>query len=302
MKRFHTSGVAIVLAGAALFVSLGGTSWASGLITGGQIKKGAITSSKIGHGQVKNVNLAAGSVATKDLRNGAVTNPKLATGAVTTGKIAAGAVTSGQLGAGAVTSGQLGAGAVTTGKIAAGAVTSGQLGANSVNSANVADGSLTASDIAPNTFLPTNGTAANSNELGGKSPSSYIQGQGSVLLNRITVPAGTSDQFLLDVGLGEIDGTCLAGAKPEVSFTSEVQDPNFVEWGTTFPSTTDINTANALAIGASFIEPNSGGVPQAITFQIALNNGTSNQMATAWTTDQDAGGTCIFTAQAVSTG
>jgi hypothetical protein len=282
----------MVLAGGALFVSLGGTSWASGLITGGQIKKGAITSSKIGHGQVKNVNLAAGSVGTKNLKNGAVTSSKLANGATTTGKIAAGAVTTGTIGAGAV----------TTGKIAAGAVTSGQLGANSVNSGKVADGSLTASDIAPNTFLPTNGTAANSNELGGKSASSYVQGQGFVLLNRITVPQGTSGQFLLDVGLGEIDGTCLTGAKPEVSFTSEVQDPNFIEWGTTFGSTPDINTLNALAIGSTYTEPNSGGVPQAITFQVALNNGSSNQMATAWTTDQDAGGTCIFTAQAMSTG
>jgi hypothetical protein len=302
MKRFHTSGVAIVLAGGALFVSLGGTSWASGLITGGQIKKGAITSSKIGHGQVKNVNLGAGSVGTKNLKNGAVTSSKLANGATTTGKIAAGAVTTGTIAAGAVTTGTIAAGAVTTGKIAAGAVTSGQLGANSVNSGKVADGSLTASDIAPNTFLPTNATAANSNELGGKSASSYVQGQGFVLLNRITVPAGTSDQFLLDVGLGEIDGTCLTGAKPEVSFTSEVQDPNFIEWGTTFGTTPDINTLNALAIGSTYTEPNSGGVPQAITFQVAVNNGSSNQMATAWTTDQDAGGSCIFTAQAVSTG
>jgi hypothetical protein len=38
MKRLDPWWVAVVLAAAALFVSLGGTTWASNLITGHQIK------------------------------------------------------------------------------------------------------------------------------------------------------------------------------------------------------------------------------------------------------------------------
>ena len=42
MKRLNSSWVAVALAAAALFVSLGGTTWASNLITGRQITNGAI--------------------------------------------------------------------------------------------------------------------------------------------------------------------------------------------------------------------------------------------------------------------
>lgn len=253
MRKVNTSTVAIVLAGAALFTALGGTSWAAGLITGSQIKNGAITSSKIAHGQVKNANLAAGAVHTANLASQAVTGPKIANNAITSSK--------------------------------------------------VADGSLNATDLAPNTFLPAGGTAADSNKLGGKSPNAFVQGTGNMLVNRISIPAGNSNQFLLDVGLGEIDGTCLAGGKPELSFTAQVAPINLIEWATTYPNTVDINTTNGLTVGTSYIEPNTSGLPQAVTFQAAASNTAANHVATAWTTGQDIGGTsCIFTAQALTTG
>ena len=105
------------------------------------------------------------------------------------------------------------------------------------------------------------------------------------------------------VGLGEIDGSCLTGNKPQVSFTAEVQPTNLIEWGTTFGATPDINTINGLTIGSTYTEPNSSGVPQAIEFQVAQTTGPSvNRVATVWTTGQAIGKDCIFTAQAVTTG
>ena len=290
MRKPSMSSAALALAAVALFIALGGTTWASGLIGGGQIKNGAITSKKIHKGAVQNVNLAKGAVESANLAGGAVQNANLTDGAVTTSK----------LGNQAVGTTQLAAGSVTASQLAAGSVTATSLAPNSVSSASVIDGSLTASDVASNTFLPANGTATDSNELGGNPPSAFIKGKGNVLLNRISVASGVSGQFLLDVGLGEVDGNCLAGAKPELSFTSEVNDPTFVEWGTTFPNTADINTSNALTIGTTFTEPNSTGLPQAVTFQIADNDGSANQMATVWMTGQDEAGTCVFTAQAVT--
>ena len=93
MKRLNPSWVAMLLAAAALFVALGGTTWASSLITGHQIQDGAVTSAKIGRGQVKNVNLASGAVHTANLAHGAVTGPKLASNAVTADKVLGGSLT-----------------------------------------------------------------------------------------------------------------------------------------------------------------------------------------------------------------
>ncbi len=93
MKRLNSSWVAVSLSAAALFVSLGGTTWASNLITGHQIKNGAITSAKIGRGEVKNVNLSSGAVHTANLAHGAVTGSRLASDAVTSAKVLDGSLT-----------------------------------------------------------------------------------------------------------------------------------------------------------------------------------------------------------------
>jgi hypothetical protein len=234
MRSSKMSVAALAVSAAALFVAAGGTSWASSLISGSQIKNATITSEKIGPGQVKNVNL--------------------------------------------------GSGAVTASK--------------------VASGSLTASDLPPNTFLPANGTAVDSNELGGKPPSAYVHGSSSVLFNRILVGYGQSQKLLLDLGIGEIDGNCSPTGVPQVSFTSEVTNPNMIEWATNYPGSGDINTANALAIGDTFTAPYVATTPQAVTFQVAYNGGPSNHVATAWTTAQNQGGTavCLFTGEALTTG
>ena len=197
------------------------------------------------------------------------------------------------------------ANSVGTRQLRSGAVTNAKLASGAVTGSKVANNSLTAADVAPNTFLAANGTAANSTQLDGMPASSFVHGTGNVLQHRIEITAGTSSQLLVDVGLGEIDGSCLAGVKPEISFTAEAQPLNLIEWGTTFPSSSDINTVNGLNIGSTYTEPNSSGVPQAIEFQVAQNLGVSvspSRVATAWTTDQVVGTDCVFTAQALTTG
>ncbi len=239
MRSSRTSAAALALSALALFAAAGGTTWASGLINGSQIKNGTITSKKIGPGQVANVNLAAG--------------------------------------------------AVTGSKVAA--------------------GSLTASDLAPNTFLPANGTAVSSNELGGKPASAYVNGSSSVLFNRVEVVYGGGKRQLLDVGIGEIDATCAGAGVPQVSFTAEVSDPDLIEWATNYPASASINATRSLAVGQTFTAPNSPatpsgvGAPQAVTFQAAYSGATSNHVATVWTTGQyTVGGVCLFTAEALTTG
>jgi hypothetical protein len=293
MRRLNPSWAALAIATAALFTTLGGPAWAAGLISGSQLKNGSITSKKIGRGQIKSVNLAAD----------AVHSTNLAAGAVQSTNLAAGAVQNSNLAAGSVASSNLANQAVGTSKLANSAVTGAQLANGAVTASSVAPGSLTAADVAPGTFLAATGTAANSNQLGGLSASHFVQGTGNLIQNRIDITVGTSSQFLLDTGLGEIDGTCLTGDKPEVSFTAEAQPLNLIEWGTTFGSSPDINTANALSIGSTYIEPNSAAVPQAIEFQVAQVGVTPARVATVWTTGQPIGGTdCIFTAQSMSTG
>ena len=165
----------IAAAATALFVALGGESWATSLITTNQIKDGAITSSKIGNGQVHTNHLADGSITTSKLADHGVTNSKLANGSVGTRKLGNGAVT--------------------------------------------------ASKVAPNTFLPVDGVAADSGELGGRTANDFVQGNDRTTQNRIDVPVGSS-AFLLEVGIGTFNASCLAGAKPQTSFTAEVAPLN----------------------------------------------------------------------------
>jgi hypothetical protein len=239
-------------------------------------------------------------------------NPAWAAVAIATGALftalggpawAAGLINGSQIKNGSITSKKIGRGQVKAVNLAAGAVHATNLATDAVTAASVAPGSLTGADVAPGTFLAAAGTAANSDQLDGLTASRFVQGTGNLIQNRIDITVGTSGQFLLDTGLGEIDGSCLTGDKPEVSFTAEAQPLNLVEWGTTFGTSPDINTANALTIGSTYPEPNPTGVPQAIEFQAAQVGATPARVATVWTTDQAIGGTdCIFTAQAMTTG
>lgn len=211
---------------------------------------------------------------------------------------ASGLIGSNQIQNGAITTQKIAHGAVTSGKLASGAVTSSKLAPGSVTSAAVAPGSVTSAAVAPNTFLAANGTAADSNELGGKAASDYVKGGGSVTSNSFELSSGQS-RLLVNLGVGYVNGNCLAGGKPQLSYTAEVAPVNLIDWSTTYGGASTVNTTNGLTVGNSYAEPNPTGLPQQVTFQAAANG----QVATAWTTGQDIGGTnCIFTGQALDAG
>jgi len=109
VKRLHIRkpSPALVIALIALFLSLGGTSYAA-------------------------ITLPAKSVGTAQLKTGAVTAGKIKTGAVTAGKIKTGAVTAAKIKSGAVTDATIQAGAVTGSKIQDGAVTGSKIQAGAV--------------------------------------------------------------------------------------------------------------------------------------------------------------------------
>ncbi len=202
----------------------------------------------------------------------------------------------------AVTSSKIGTHQVRSGNLDLGAVTSPNLADNSVSSSKVADGSLTAADVAPDTFLAAHGTADNSTKLGNRPSSDYLQGQGSMFMNRITVPAGQT-QLLISFGFGDVLGKCAAGGVPELEYQSDVSQVNLVDWVTNYGNphgTADIHTTNGLTQGGTYTESSGTVVPQSVTWQAAYDNGTPH-VATAWTTGQDIGGnSCIFIGQALS--
>lgn len=171
---------ATVIAGIALFVSLGGVTYAAATIGTAQLKNGAVTRAKI----------KSGAISPSRLANRAVTNQKLASNAVTPVKIRGRAVTVGKIADGAVQTSNLQNGVVSEAKLGAGAVTPGKLGAGAVGSAAIADGAVTASKLAP-------GTA--------------VAGRGSVLAFHRRLTDGQTLAVATIPGFGTLNATCAAG-------------------------------------------------------------------------------------------
>lgn len=88
------------------------------------------------------VSYAAGTIGTKDLKNGVVTKKKLHRNAVVPAKIRAGAVTTPKIAAGAVKGAKLAAGAVSGPKLAAGAVETDKIVDEAVTGAKVNESTL----------------------------------------------------------------------------------------------------------------------------------------------------------------
>jgi hypothetical protein len=269
MKGINSSRLSLAMSGTALFVALGGTALAVTQVGTSQIRNGAVTGAKI--------------------KNGAVSNKKLATGSVGNGKLGTGSVGTSKLATSAVTGSKLAPGAVGTTNLADGAVTS----------AKVLDGSLTASDVAANTFLPANGTAANSQQLGGLPASGFVHGSGKLLSNRIAVPVGSSAP-LLELDFAFIEGVCRTGAVPVLRLVAELPLQNVIYTANGNAVATDVSTFNAVGAGAAAEATHTVTNPQSVTWQATYNQGTQHE-ATAWTTGQDSGGTCVFTGQGITT-
>jgi hypothetical protein len=278
MRKVNSSSASLAISLVALFVALGGTALAVSTIGTKQIKNGAVTSAKV--------------------KNGAVTTGKLKNGAVTSSKLAGGAVTSSKLAGGAVTGSKLGTGAVGTTNLADGSVSTSKLADNAVTSDKVQDGSLTASDVAPNTFLAADGVAADSTKLGGVPASGYLRGSGNEVSKRLTVTSGNSAE-LLELSFGHIEASC-ASSIPTLTFVADLAVDNVTAWSTLGPSTAAIQVQNSLASGGSVPVTGAGGDPESVTFQAAYDQAGNEKIATAWTTQQNILGTCVFTGQALT--
>jgi hypothetical protein len=132
----------------ALFVALGGTSYA---VT--RLDKNSVKSKHIVNGQVKKKDLGASAVDSARVKNLSLLGEDVAPLTITAANLADTAVTTGKLADNAVTTGKLANNAVTTGKLADTAVTTGKLADNSVATGKVANGTLLKEDVAGGQFL-----------------------------------------------------------------------------------------------------------------------------------------------------
>ena len=229
----------------------------------------------------------------------------LANSAVTSAKLGSASVTAGKLDNAAVASQNIANGAVGTTQLGTSAVANGNLAGNAVTSAKVQDGSLTSSDIAPNTFLASNGTAANSQQLDGLSAAGFIRGTGRWVSNRVVVPSGGTAP-ILELNFAFIQGTC-PGSVPTQSIIAELPLENALytainsgNSSTAGAGTTDVSTANAVNAGSALTATHSSTTPQTVTWQAAYNDG-KEEVATAWVSGQDESGSCVFIAQGTTT-
>ena len=229
--------------------------------------------------------LAVTQIGTKQIRNGAVSTSKIKKGAVTGSKLAGGAVGSSAL--------------------ANGAVNASKLAGDAVDSSKVRDGSLRATDVAPNTFLAANGTATDSQKLGGLPANQYVQGLGFAPVGRHVVPAGAGGITIFATGFGTFSGACSNTNVPTVSYTPDRNGENFEATVTSdsasFPNT-KIDTQNAIGSGVAHPIDNTAGGRQSISFQVGFSD-ISDHMATGTITSQFLFGTgCLFMAQGLTTG
>ena len=157
MKRPRIS-YANVVSSLALFIALGGVSYAAikipaNSVGSSQIKPSAVSSSDIKNGQVKEADVGSGAVSAKKLKSGAVGRAAIASGAVGSSQIADGSVSGSELADGSASSSKLADNAVNSSKVADGALGSGDLADNAVTGAKIADGGVSSSDIADGTII-----------------------------------------------------------------------------------------------------------------------------------------------------
>ena len=162
---------ALALAALALFVALGGTSYAAGILIGTeQIEPNAVTSGKIRNNHVSSADLrnngvrsadvadasiamndltgrlqamvtqgVSGMIDTGGLANGSVTNPKLGTSSVSSSKVAPNTLTSGDLHTSSVGRSEIATGAAAGAEVAGNAIQGDEIDNGSLNAADVGE-------------------------------------------------------------------------------------------------------------------------------------------------------------------
>jgi hypothetical protein len=291
---------ATLIACAALFVSLGGVTYAAtqigtrqianGAVTGRKIHRGAVGSKRLANGAVTNAKLGRGAVSGDRIADGGVAGSKLAEAAVTTGKLGEQSVTTGKLADRAVTTGKLGDASVTTGKLAETSVTTGKLTDNSVTAGKLADSAVTTTKLAD--------ASVTSAKI---SPGAAVTGLGVLRSTRLILSSGQSGvNLMFFAGLGSLEGSCASGvattAFHNLSGTSINLEDTGVNNGSPDVAFTD---RNAPSDGQTVPAPNAGNGPQEVTWQASVGNGAGAQVATAWASSGASGTDCIITVMGI---
>lgn len=261
---------ATVIAGIALFVSLGGVTYAAATIGTSQLKNGAVTRAKI----------KSGAISPSRLANRAVTNQKLASNAVTPAKLRGRSVTAGKIADNAVQTSNLQNGAVGEAKLGAGAVTPGKLAAGAVGAAALADGAVTAAKLAP-------GTA--------------VAGRGSVTAFHTPLTNGQTVTVATVAGFGALRATCAAG-NATTTFANEAGVPVTARRVVTIDGASPSVATSAVGPGATVTPPNAAG-DQSVRWQLGYTDAAGTQhVATAEVSNVLDGAGCIVMGQVQTTG
>lgn len=281
---------ATLIACAALFVSLGGVTYAAtqigtrqianGAVTGVKIHRGAVGSKRLANGAVTHAKLARGAVSGDRIADGGVAGSKLAEGSVTTGKLGELSVTTGKLADRAVTTGKLGDAAVTTGKLADNAVTTGKLADSAVTTTKLADASVTSAKL---------------------SEGAAVTGLGVLRSTRLRLSSGQSGvNLMFFAGLGSLEGACTAGTATTAFHNLSGAVVNVQATGVDNNSPDrPFTDRNAPADGLTVPAPNGGNGPQEVTWQMSLGNGAAAHVATAWATSGADLTDCIITVMGI---
>lgn len=173
--------------------------------------------------------------------------------------------------------------------------------ATNANHAASADAAATATSATHAANADTATTATNADQLGGSPPSAFVSGQGRLRSSRLVLAPSSPPTEFLELGFGHISGVCDGGTNGKIRFVADLPVDNLIVWTIGGSAAMiDIATSNALGAGSFYEEPHVGG-PQSVTIQATYNDGTHEQVATAWTTVQTAGGKCVFTGQTITT-
>jgi hypothetical protein len=148
--RAHVRGQAVGYL--ALFVALGGTSYAAVKLPRNSVKAKQIATNAVGHAEIR-----PHAVGTSDLHAGAVTSAILAPGAVNAAQISRSQIGTDKLADGAVTNPKLADDAVDARTVADGAIGAGEIVDGGVGTAELADGGVTSGKLDDSTAARVRG-------------------------------------------------------------------------------------------------------------------------------------------------
>jgi hypothetical protein len=186
MRVRRRASFANVTSAAALFVALGGTSYAAI----------SIPANSVGADQIR-----TGAVGSKEIKTGAVNTAEIHTGGVAKAEIRTGGVGASELHTDAVRTPEIKAGAVKSDELDAGAVSAGKIAKDAVSSDEIKDGSVDAADVNDATRQAFAGFRA-----------SVTKGGGAVAGNATSAAKTAGGTYTVDFGK-DVSG-CVATATP----------------------------------------------------------------------------------------